>query len=282
MTVMYLFLFSTATALIPTNSQDVVRLLKSMQPLLQDAIQKKRTTRLWDHVYTITGPLTWKDFHLLAGRGADETSEPQPIPPLLVGYEKDWIKMAPHAVRYWVSTMTEWASEKKLYYFNTGFFFIRISFMVKEMSFCNNAVYVYRINWALSRLVGLTTWHISLSLRTMKSYCSMHGHYLLNFPVSMNSVGLASTGHSPPKSATPLYALDARQQRHSPICQSTNGSIWSGIHRWPLNWSCMRKCASITWVSDYFSFTVPKLVFKKNFVSATSACLEVLVEIKHF
>jgi len=53
----------------PTNSQDVVRLLKSLQPLLQDAIQKKRTTRLWESVYTILGPLSWKDFHLMAGRG---------------------------------------------------------------------------------------------------------------------------------------------------------------------------------------------------------------------
>jgi hypothetical protein len=56
-------------AKIVTNSTDVVQLLKSLQPLLQDAIQKKRSTRLWESVYTISGPLTWKDFHLMAGRG---------------------------------------------------------------------------------------------------------------------------------------------------------------------------------------------------------------------
>lgn len=62
--------FSTPdTAKIPKSSEEVVRVLKSLQPLLQDAIQKKRTTRLWESVYTISGPLSWKDFHLLAGRG---------------------------------------------------------------------------------------------------------------------------------------------------------------------------------------------------------------------
>ena len=63
----------TATAKTPTNSQDVNRMLKSLQPLLQDAIQKKRTTRLWEATYTISGPLTWKDFHLLAGRGQNHS-----------------------------------------------------------------------------------------------------------------------------------------------------------------------------------------------------------------
>ena len=54
---------------IATNSTDVIQLLKTLQELLQNAIQKKRPTRLWESVYTISGPLTWKDFHLLAGRG---------------------------------------------------------------------------------------------------------------------------------------------------------------------------------------------------------------------
>ena len=63
-----------AAAKVPNNTQDMVRLLKSLQPLLQDAIQKKRSSRLWEAVYTITGPLSWKDFHLLSGRGASLSS----------------------------------------------------------------------------------------------------------------------------------------------------------------------------------------------------------------
>jgi len=53
----------------PHNAGDVVHMLKSLQPLLQDAIQKKCTTQLWESIYTISGPLSWKDVHLLAGRG---------------------------------------------------------------------------------------------------------------------------------------------------------------------------------------------------------------------
>ena len=62
-------MFSGSHIKLPLNSHDTVRLLKSLQPLLQDALQKKRMTRLWDAVYKVDGPLNWKDFHRLAGRG---------------------------------------------------------------------------------------------------------------------------------------------------------------------------------------------------------------------
>ena len=35
--------------------------------------------------------------------GSDETSEPQPIPPLLLGSDREWLTLDPHVVRYWVS-----------------------------------------------------------------------------------------------------------------------------------------------------------------------------------
>jgi mediator of RNA polymerase II transcription subunit 13 len=92
----------SAVAKVPLNSQDVVRMLKSLQPLLQDAIHKKRTTRVWESVYTISGPLSWKDFHLLAGRGSEERSEPQPIPALTVSNEKDALSIGHHALKFWV------------------------------------------------------------------------------------------------------------------------------------------------------------------------------------
>lgn len=53
----------------PRCNQDIIRIMKNLQPLLQDAIQKKCTTRLWEAPYTVTGPLTWRQFHRLAGRG---------------------------------------------------------------------------------------------------------------------------------------------------------------------------------------------------------------------
>lgn len=96
------------SAQIVYNSTEVVQLLKSLQPLLQDAIQKKRSARLWESVYTISGPLTWRDFHLMAGRGTEETSEPKPVPSLLVGYDRDdWLTVSPHSVKQWDTLLLE-------------------------------------------------------------------------------------------------------------------------------------------------------------------------------
>ncbi|ESN93685.1 hypothetical protein HELRODRAFT_180782 [Helobdella robusta] len=99
--------FRHELAPLPSSSLEVVRLLKQLQPLLQDAIQKKRSTRLWESVYTISGPLTWKDFHLLAGRGSKETSEPKSIPYLMVGYDKELLNISPHSIKYWDKLMLE-------------------------------------------------------------------------------------------------------------------------------------------------------------------------------
>uniref|UniRef100_A0A182KDF1 Mediator of RNA polymerase II transcription subunit 13 n=1 Tax=Anopheles christyi TaxID=43041 RepID=A0A182KDF1_9DIPT len=90
----------------PKSNQDIVRIMKSMQPLLQDAFHKRCTTRLWDAPYTIQGPLTWRQFHRLAGRGTGQC-EPQPIPSLVVGYEKDWLSLAPYALHYWDKLLLE-------------------------------------------------------------------------------------------------------------------------------------------------------------------------------
>lgn len=64
-------LFSPPTVLDTSmlSSQDVVRMLLSLQPFLQDAIQKKRTGRTWENIQHVQGPLTWQQFHKMAGRG---------------------------------------------------------------------------------------------------------------------------------------------------------------------------------------------------------------------
>lgn len=85
----------------PQCSGDIVRMMRSLQPLLQDAVQKKCTTRMWEAPYTVTGPLTWRQFHRLAGRGTDDRCEPQPIPALVVGYDRDWLSLSPYAVCFW-------------------------------------------------------------------------------------------------------------------------------------------------------------------------------------
>ena len=47
-------------------SPDVLRVMLSLQPVLQDTIQKKRSVRSWG----VQGPLTWQQFHKMAGRGS--------------------------------------------------------------------------------------------------------------------------------------------------------------------------------------------------------------------
>ncbi|CAH1135801.1 unnamed protein product [Ceutorhynchus assimilis] len=91
----------------PQCNQDIVRVMKSLQPLLQDAIQKKCQTRLWEAPSAVKGPLTWRQFHRLAGRGTDDRCEPQPIPSLIVGHDKDWLCLSPYALQQWESLMLE-------------------------------------------------------------------------------------------------------------------------------------------------------------------------------
>lgn len=91
----------------PQCSGDIVRMMRSLQPLLQDAVQKKCTTRMWEAPYTVTGPLTWRQFHRLAGRGTDDRCEPQPIPALVVGYDRDWLSLSPYALSYWEKLLLE-------------------------------------------------------------------------------------------------------------------------------------------------------------------------------
>ena len=63
-----LFGCACAVAKLPGHSQETLRRLRSLLPLLEDAISNKRA-KAWETIYKISGPLSWKDFHLLAGRG---------------------------------------------------------------------------------------------------------------------------------------------------------------------------------------------------------------------
>ncbi|KAJ3605431.1 hypothetical protein NHX12_027478, partial [Muraenolepis orangiensis] len=94
------------------SSQDVVRVLLSLQPFLQDAIQKKKSGRTWENIQHVQGPLTWQQFHKMAGRGSygsEESPEPLPIPPLLLGYdrERDFLALSPLALPFWEKLLLE-------------------------------------------------------------------------------------------------------------------------------------------------------------------------------
>ncbi|XP_059904789.1 mediator of RNA polymerase II transcription subunit 13-like isoform X3 [Gadus macrocephalus] len=94
------------------SSQEVVRVLLSLQPFLQDAIQKKKSGRTWENIQHVQGPLTWQQFHKMAGRGSygsEESPEPLPIPPLLLGYDRqrDILALSPLALPLWDKLLLE-------------------------------------------------------------------------------------------------------------------------------------------------------------------------------
>lgn len=91
----------------PASSLMTMGLLRGLQPLLQDAVHKKRNQGLWEVTYRVAGPLTWRQFHRLAGRGTEDQCEPQPIPSLLVGYDRDWLALSPFALKYWDKLLLE-------------------------------------------------------------------------------------------------------------------------------------------------------------------------------
>lgn len=83
----------------PTNSHETIYVLRSLQPLMKDSIERKAIN---DVTYnSVQGPLTWRQFHSLAGRSTEYMCEPQPIPSLLAGNDRDGIIVSPFAVRFW-------------------------------------------------------------------------------------------------------------------------------------------------------------------------------------
>ncbi|CAG0914144.1 unnamed protein product [Notodromas monacha] len=90
-----------------TTSQEVMRAMRVLQPLLQEAIQKKKNVGARDTTYQVSGPLTWRQFHRMAGRGTEDQCEPQPIPYLVVGHEKDWLTLSPLSIGCWENLVLE-------------------------------------------------------------------------------------------------------------------------------------------------------------------------------
>ncbi|UXI14674.1 Citron Rho-interacting kinase [Sarcoptes scabiei] len=99
-----------------TNNHDVMFTLKSLQPLIQESIQRKGSSN--EVTYnTVKGPLTWRQFHSLAGRGTEYQCEPQPIPPLLVGYDKECVALSPLGLKFWEKFSLEpYAITRDIYY----------------------------------------------------------------------------------------------------------------------------------------------------------------------
>lgn len=86
---------------IPQNNKDILSFMKNMiMPILRKSFNEKYMTRLWETPSIIQGPLTWRQFHRMASSHAGQC-EPQPVPSVVVGHEKDWLSVSPYAIQYW-------------------------------------------------------------------------------------------------------------------------------------------------------------------------------------
>ncbi|KAG7169044.1 Mediator of RNA polymerase II transcription subunit 13-like [Homarus americanus] len=97
----------------PRCSKDIVRCMKALQPHLQEAIQKKGRRVNWEPVFSVDGPLTWRQFHRMAVRGTEDMAEPLPIPMLLTGHDRDWLSVAPQSLRHWEKLLLEPYSQQR-------------------------------------------------------------------------------------------------------------------------------------------------------------------------
>ncbi|XP_054732383.1 mediator of RNA polymerase II transcription subunit 13 [Anastrepha obliqua] len=90
------------------SNKEIVRTMNFIQPMLQNAFHSKSRSAAGskDATYTVSGPLTWRQFHRLAGRASGQC-EPQPIPSVIVGHDKDWVSVAPLAIQYWDKFLLE-------------------------------------------------------------------------------------------------------------------------------------------------------------------------------
>ncbi|CAF1646210.1 unnamed protein product, partial [Adineta ricciae] len=86
------------------SDQQLITMLRSLQPLLVEALKKRNVSGLWS---TIDGPLTWKSFHQLLYvqnqhvQLEDQISGPQPIPYVLAGLDREWVMLAPYSLKFW-------------------------------------------------------------------------------------------------------------------------------------------------------------------------------------
>jgi mediator of RNA polymerase II transcription subunit 13 len=104
-------------SLAPLDSdQQLITMLRSLQPLLVEALKKRHVNGLWS---TIDGPLTWKSFHQLLyvqnqhAHLEEQISGPQPIPYILTGFDREWIMLAPYGLKFWDKLCLEPYSKRK-------------------------------------------------------------------------------------------------------------------------------------------------------------------------
>lgn len=91
----------------PFCSEDIVRVMKSLKPILNASLHVKNSSGS----LAVQGPLTWRQFHRMAGPATkgntDDQCEPLPVPSVTVGFEKEFLSISPMALQFWESLSLE-------------------------------------------------------------------------------------------------------------------------------------------------------------------------------
>ena len=95
----------------PYCSEDIVRVMKSIQPLLNESLHVRSNKMDSLKQQKVEGPLTWRKFHHMAGTttkgNTDDQFEPLPVPAITVGHEQDFLSLAPQSLHHWESLSLE-------------------------------------------------------------------------------------------------------------------------------------------------------------------------------
>ena len=103
----------------PVSSEDIVRAMKCLLPVLNTSLHVRKGVE--NTQLNVDGPLTWRQFHRMAGvttkGNTDDVCEPLPIPSLMVGYEREWMSVSPLSLYYWDSLSFEpWSASRDMAY----------------------------------------------------------------------------------------------------------------------------------------------------------------------
>jgi mediator of RNA polymerase II transcription subunit 13 len=97
----------------PNCSEDVIRVMKSLKPILNMSLHIKKSAKptSTNKGLSVDGPLTWRQFHQMAGPATkgntDDQVEPLPVPTITVGHERDFLSLSPLSLHFWESLSLE-------------------------------------------------------------------------------------------------------------------------------------------------------------------------------
>ncbi len=175
----------------PMCSEDIIRVMKSLQPVLNTALhssggistslrkqpptpvsgdksmtdksgptESKKAASAVSSNLSVEGPLTWRQFHRMAGPATkgntDDQCEPLPVPSVTLGHERDFLSISPLALHFWDSLgMEPFSTPRDVVYIVVA---PDNEFLVgKVKRFFKNLSNVYEVSLDFARIINEST-----------------------------------------------------------------------------------------------------------------------------